>query len=652
MSRFTQHALRFLATVRREPRSRRFLSFWLPILLGMVVLLTIIAVLQYRSTTELTGVKEFQVGKDVETRMIKWHLDLYGELAAICVALQVGPDSGAHDSWNDYLERYIKWSRARESKTSIVNLYSNPDLVQDVYVWESSQPTPRLFRFNKQTSTIDISVVRPELTKVLNRLRDKSGNLAEALHAWRSNEQSNAQSADFHGISESDSPRSSAMTGWQFDETLPIIAHPEVRDNDRAPVDWIIVVLSSDTIQRRILPELARRYFGGPNGLDFNVAVLATGESSRVIYSSEPGFGSQDNTEYDSVMNIFGPPPESIEGDFWQSIKNSESVRSEQWRSFSAPVWFPSIEYGTSQNSWILAVESRHGPLQAVVQKVRRQNLAISALVLILLAINMGIAAVVGFRAQTFADLQMNFVASMSHELRTPLSVLHAAAENIRDGVVLRHDNLENYGSLMISQTRQLTSHVDRILLYASIRSGKTHYNMHDLDVSELIQRVVVATAELVKENGCTLVQNVEPELPCVRGDVYALCSCLENLIANAVKYSAMDRHITVSATRFCTKNDEREIRISVRDHGIGISHSELASIFEPFYRSPAATMAQIHGTGLGLFVAKHIAEAMGGKLSVASEVGIGSVFTLHLQSRRPGSMNSEPLNQKPEEAM
>jgi signal transduction histidine kinase len=644
MDRFIQHVLRFVATSSREHQSRKSFRFWLPILVGMVVLLTIIAVLQYRWTTELTGVKEFQVGKDLETRMIKWHLDLYGELAAVCVALQVGPDSGAHDSWNDYLERYIKWGRAQEGKTSFVNLYSNPDLVQDVYVWESSQPTPRLFRFNKQAGTIDISVVRPELTKVLNRLRDKSGNLAEALHAWRSNEQSHAQSADFHGISESDSPRSSAMTGWQFDETLPIIAHPEVRDDDHAPVDWIIVVLNSDTIQRRVLPELARRYFGGPNGLDFNVAVLATGEASRVIYSSEPGFGSQDSAEYDSVMNIFGPPPESIEGHFWQSIKNSESVKTEQWQSFSAPVWFPSIEYGASQNSWILAVQSRHGPLQAVVQKVRRQNLAISALVLILLAINMGIAAVVGFRAQTFADLQMNFVASMSHELRTPLSVLHAAAENIRDGVVLRHGNLESYGSLMMSQTRQLTSHVDRILLYASIRSGKTHYNMLDLDVSEVIQRVVVATAELVKENDCTLVQNIESELPRVRGDLYALCSCLENLITNAVKYGGTTRDITISATHRRTSDRESEVSISVKDHGIGIKHSELASIFEPFYRGPAAKAAQIHGTGLGLFVAKHIAEAMGGTLSVASEMGIGSVFTLHLQASQLGITNSESL--------
>jgi signal transduction histidine kinase len=72
-------------------------------------------------------------------------------------------------------------------------------------------------------------------------------------------------------------------------------------------------------------------------------------------------------------------------------------------------------------------------------------------------------------------------------------------------------------------------------------------------------------------------------------------------------------------------------VLISVQDNGIGIDNSEISRIFEPFYRSPAVSSVQIHGTGLGLPLAKSIAEAMGGKLSVHSEIGKGSVFILHL---------------------
>jgi signal transduction histidine kinase len=603
----------------------------------MMVLLAIIAALQYRWTAEVTGVDEFRVGRELESVMIKWHLDLYAEFSAVSVALQVGPDSGAHDSWKDYLQRFVKWSRGAQTRNSLVNLYRNPDLVENIYIWETSGKTPRLLRFNTQKETIEASTTQPELIRLLNRLRANSANLAVALRAWRSAGLTSDQRSDAYDVSGAASLRSTATTGWQFDETIPAIVHPIVRHDDGTPVDWIIIVLSREIIQARILPELVRRHFSGPNGLDFKVAVLGTGKSPRVIYSSEPGFGTQDADAYDSVMNLFGPPPQTVDVPFWQDIRNIEWLRSEEWHSFSAPVWFPTIEYGDRHNSWLLVVQNRHGPLQAMVKKAQLRNLAISALVLLLLAINMAVATVAGLRAQRFADLQMNFVASVSHELRTPLSVLYSAAENIKDGVVQRKPNSVDYGSLMMSQARQLMYHVDRILLFASIRTGKTRYSLRPVHVPEVIQRVVIGTEDLVRENQCTLVHSAEADLPSVCADSHAFRSCLENLVTNAIKYSDKDRNICLSAVHHRTGDGRGEVWISVEDSGIGISHSELSNIFEPFYRGPLAIAAQIHGTGLGLFVAKHIAEAMGGRLSVTSEIGVGSVFTLQLRVWEPG---------------
>jgi signal transduction histidine kinase len=117
---------------------------------------------------------------------------------------------------------------------------------------------------------------------------------------------------------------------------------------------------------------------------------------------------------------------------------------------------------------------------------------------------------------------------------------------------------------------------------------------------------------------------------------MFAICGCLENLITNAVKYSKDDRRIIISAALHETEQDAKEVAISVEDHGIGIPRSDLKNIFEPFYRSPEAIAAQIHGTGLGLSLAKHLAEVMGGRLLVRSEIGSGSVFILHLQLAQP----------------
>jgi signal transduction histidine kinase len=244
----------------------------------------------------------------------------------------------------------------------------------------------------------------------------------------------------------------------------------------------------------------------------------------------------------------------------------------------------------------------------------------------------MGFVTIASFRAQNFARLQMDFVASVSHELRTPLTAIFSAGENIKDGVISGPSNLAHYGSIVINQARHLMDHIDRILLFASIRSGKDRYNLRPIQVSEILQRVRRTTAGFIPEDDAYAVEeSVEPGLPCLLGDLSAVCGCLENLITNAVKYSGSARRILISATLHQIDHHGREIWISIEDHGIGISSSELKHIFEPFYRSPNVTAAQIHGTGLGLPLAKHLAEAMGGRLSVTSEVGVGSVFTLHL---------------------
>jgi signal transduction histidine kinase len=97
------------------------------------------------------------------------------------------------------------------------------------------------------------------------------------------------------------------------------------------------------------------------------------------------------------------------------------------------------------------------------------------------------------------------------------------------------------------------------------------------------------------------------------------------------VKYGGTNQKIAIRALAGNGEEGEGEVRISVEDHGIGIDSAELEQIFEPFYRSPVVTAAQIHGTGLGLPLARSIAEAMGGRISVVSKVGVGSRFTVHL---------------------
>ena len=231
------------------------------------------------------------------------------------------------------------------------------------------------------------------------------------------------------------------------------------------------------------------------------------------------------------------------------------------------------------------------------------------------------------------ADLQMEFVASVSHELRTPLAVIRSAADNLADGIIREKDALRRYGAILQHQSRSMGDLVDQILLFASTEDRTNRYVLEPVPIDKIIDSTVSDTEGVVRGAGFALELTVDPGLPPVIGDLGGISQCMQNLIGNAVKYGGDDRRITLRAARSSSsRGSPGELRISVTDRGIGIDSSEIDFIFEPFYRSPRVQAAQIHGTGLGLSLAKRIAESMGGRLTVQSQLSAGSTFTLHLQ--------------------
>jgi signal transduction histidine kinase len=247
------------------------------------------------------------------------------------------------------------------------------------------------------------------------------------------------------------------------------------------------------------------------------------------------------------------------------------------------------------------------------------------------------------------AKLQMEFVASVSHELRTPLAVISSAADNIADGLIEEKAALRRYGSILQKQSRSMGRLVDEILLFASTEDPKNRYVLQPIQVAPIVDSIVNNTEGLVHSAGFVIHRHIEPDLPLVLGEVSGISRCLENLIGNAVKYGGDHRQIELRAFGSHSEHgSDTEVRISVADRGIGIEPFEIARIFDPFFRSPRVAAAQIHGTGLGLPLAKRIAEAMGGKLSVVSELNAGSTFTLHLQIAKGGDLESAKATQGP----
>jgi signal transduction histidine kinase len=130
---------------------------------------------------------------------------------------------------------------------------------------------------------------------------------------------------------------------------------------------------------------------------------------------------------------------------------------------------------------------------------------------------------------------------------------------------------------------------------------------------------------------GFTVAKEINDKLPPIVADPSAAITCIENLVSNAIKYSNSSKWIAIRAYED-SANSKPEVAISVEDKGIGIPSADLAHIFEPFYRVQSVRDNQIRGVGLGLYLVKRMMEDMGGRVSVTSELGRGTVVVLHFQ--------------------
>jgi signal transduction histidine kinase len=218
--------------------------------------------------------------------------------------------------------------------------------------------------------------------------------------------------------------------------------------------------------------------------------------------------------------------------------------------------------------------------------------------------------------------LRADFVSLVSHELRSPMSAVIGAARTLQGRWrELTPEQRESFLALIGDETSRLARLIDDVLDTSRIEAGTFSFTFSDVDLGELL-RDVIAAAEFAQDE-VELTAEVGA-LPPVRGDRERLRQVIQNLVDNAVKYSSAGGRVHVSATA-----DDGHVLIDVADQGPGIPPEDRELIFEKFGRSSSGTAKP--GSGLGLFIARSIAEAHGGTLGVDSVPARGSVFRLEL---------------------
>jgi PAS domain S-box-containing protein len=228
--------------------------------------------------------------------------------------------------------------------------------------------------------------------------------------------------------------------------------------------------------------------------------------------------------------------------------------------------------------------------------------------------------------AQAAAHSKSLFLAMMSHELRTPLQAVLGYADYhlLEPEDSLTAEQRTDLGYIRDGALRMM-SLVDELLDLSRMEVGELDLKAEPVDLAVIIEQVRQDIAPLAAAKGLDLSIDIPPALPPVSGDPSRLRQILLNLAANAVKFTdAGSVHITASQA-------EEEIRIVVSDTGIGISAEHLPSIFDEFHQVDGSMTRRHGGAGLGLAIAQRLAKQMGGSITVVSEPGSSSAFTLHL---------------------
>jgi signal transduction histidine kinase len=235
-----------------------------------------------------------------------------------------------------------------------------------------------------------------------------------------------------------------------------------------------------------------------------------------------------------------------------------------------------------------------------------------------------------GLEAET-TRLKTEFVHNISHELKTPLTLIRLYGETLQRKENLTEEERRESYEIITKESERLSHLINNVLDFSRIDMGRKEFTFTKGSLSRVVQETLDSYRYHLEKKGFTVHKDIAPDLPEMKFDGEAVASALVNLLSNAMKFSPEEKKITV---RLFRKNGLAVVQVA--DKGIGISPHDLSGIFKKFYRAKNSVVSKTGGSGLGLTLVKHMAEAHGGAVEVESEPGKGSVFSVILPISGP----------------
>jgi two-component system phosphate regulon sensor histidine kinase PhoR len=253
--------------------------------------------------------------------------------------------------------------------------------------------------------------------------------------------------------------------------------------------------------------------------------------------------------------------------------------------------------------------------------------LVVSGMVMLILIFSFYYFIFTILRQKKLGDIKNDFISNMTHEFKTPISTISLASEMLGDETVTKTPEKQaRFLKMIKDENKRLSVLVESILQTAILDKGEFKLKLNELDIHEIINTAINNTNLLVEQRNGKITTNLNATKVRLQADRVHLTNIIFNLIDNALKYSKENPEINIT-----THDAENSIEIIIRDNGIGISKENQRKIFDKFYRVPTGNVHNVKGFGLGLSYVQAVVNKHGGEISVSSELGKGSTFTLVL---------------------
>jgi two-component system phosphate regulon sensor histidine kinase PhoR len=232
-------------------------------------------------------------------------------------------------------------------------------------------------------------------------------------------------------------------------------------------------------------------------------------------------------------------------------------------------------------------------------------------------------------------NFRHDFIADVSHEIKTPLTAIRGAVETLAEGAIKEPENAEKFMHIITKHSDRLNSLVQDILSLSSLelKTGNREKDFANLKISSVMNTAYEICQERANNKNIQIKVSLKDKDCQIEGDCQLLEQALINLTDNAIKYSEPGTRVEISAAR-----EDEYVIFKVKDNGPGIAKKHLSRLFERFYRVDKARSRKLGGTGLGLAIVKHITQLHGGTISVESELGQGSTFTIRIPVKQQHS--------------